>query len=251
MKLAIFSTIKDCYEPYLIEWFNYHNSLGVDAFIIYDNESKIPIKDTIKGLPYKSKIRLFRVEGYPIVPWAYTDVMKKIQNGEIEYFDRVAVIDDDEYIMCKGDLKTILKEYDGYSGLGLNWLMFGSSGHKKRVEGSILKNFTKHADPNNDINKHIKSIVDPMMVDFFPNPHFASYKRGFCVGVDKELISGPFSKKPNHYKIWLNHYFVKTEEDFRERISRGNCNGTRRTIDEFHNHEKICNECDKLKYNYE
>ena len=43
MKVGICAIIKDCYEPYLLEWLVYHRSIGVDLFFIYDNESTVPI----------------------------------------------------------------------------------------------------------------------------------------------------------------------------------------------------------------
>ncbi len=33
---------------YLAEWLNYHILMGVERFYIYDNDSQIPVRDTLK-----------------------------------------------------------------------------------------------------------------------------------------------------------------------------------------------------------
>ena len=42
-KIALVSSIRDCPDPYLQFWIQYHLGIGVDHIFIYDNESDTPI----------------------------------------------------------------------------------------------------------------------------------------------------------------------------------------------------------------
>ena len=54
--LSICAIAKD--ELDLEEWVIYHHIVGVNHFYIYDNESKIPIKNILKKYSYDSDIQI-------------------------------------------------------------------------------------------------------------------------------------------------------------------------------------------------
>ena len=110
MKVGICAIIKDCYKPYLLEWFNYHYSLGVDHFFIYDNESERPIISIVNyDLPYliKDTIHVETIKGSVKQIAAYHKCLDDMKGGKLPPCDRVAFIDDDEFIVCEnGDIKS-------------------------------------------------------------------------------------------------------------------------------------------------
>ena len=63
MKKIVISIMKD-ETPYILEWVNHYNDLGFDAIVIYDNESKIQVEETIKNLPdyIKNKIIIHKMD---------------------------------------------------------------------------------------------------------------------------------------------------------------------------------------------
>ncbi|MBI3156020.1 MAG: hypothetical protein HYZ20_11475 [Burkholderiales bacterium] len=44
-KIAILAAIRDCYEPYIRFWIDYHLGIGASHIFIYDNESLEPIPE--------------------------------------------------------------------------------------------------------------------------------------------------------------------------------------------------------------
>lgn len=44
-------------------------------------------------------------------------------------------------IGSKPDIRRLLKEYEAFGALALNWEMFGSNGHLQRPRGGVLINY--------------------------------------------------------------------------------------------------------------
>lgn len=175
MKVAIQTAMRDSYAPYLLEWLNYHHSVGVDYFFLYDNESIIPLTESIKNIPFKENIFVAPIAGTPspvcnISKNSYLAFLKAIQNKLLPKCDRVAFVDEDEFIVCENkDIKKTLAPYAEFSGIGINWRLFGSSGIKKRTPAPQMQKFIYYA-PDCPANIHIKSIVNPYLVGQILNP---------------------------------------------------------------------------------
>ncbi len=242
MKVGICAIIKDCYKPYLIEWFNHHHSIGIDCFFIYDNESEVSIQDIVNILPFKDDIHVEIITGTVKQIEAYHKCLQDIKSGVLPACDRVAVIDDDEFIVCENnDIKETLKEYEEYSGLGISWRVFGSSGIKEKTPEGQREKFTQHTTPDFPVNCHIKSIVNPFLAErTASNPHSFIYSKGNCVNVNKEIIENAFTA-PIYKKIWLDHYFTRSLEEWKEKAIRGRSDlNAPRTLSEFYEVDFNC-----------
>lgn len=55
----------------------------------------------------------------------------------------------------------MLREYEDYAGVIVNWQCYGSSGHKSRPPGLTIESYTRRAPTNWTRNRHVKTIVDP------------------------------------------------------------------------------------------
>jgi len=214
--VGICCIIKDETE-YLKEWIQYHKDIGVEYFILFDNCSKIPIEQTIED---KSGMTIIRVHGRAAQIPSYSQCIKMMR-GKIKW---IAFIDADEFIVLKkhNNIKDLLKEYDfaHISGLGANWVMFGTSGHKTKPDGKVTENFIKCA----NADKHIKSIVRPDLVTVCTSPHeFKSLNGKYCVNEKYRRFVGPFCPPKSSFmeKIQINHYFTKSEEEYKAKIERG------------------------------
>lgn len=244
MKIGICAIIKDCYEPYLLEWLNHHHSIGVDYFFIYDNESEIPIYDIIKDMNFRESIFVTTIEGKVKQFSAYHKCLDDIEKGVLPHCDRVAFIDDDEFIVCENnDIKEILKEYANFSGLGISWRIFGSSGIKEKNPVPQKEKFTSYTKTDYPPNKHIKSIVNPLLtIGTAGNPHSFSYSSGYCVNVDKEVIENAFST-PIYRKIWIDHYYTRSLEEWKEKMIKGRSDlDAKRSLSEFYEVDFNCSE---------
>lgn len=217
MRIAICAIIKDVYPPYYKEWIDYHRSIGVDYFFIYDNDSADPIQpDNENG------IYVIKSPGDSQQLPSYDHCLQSIKTQHLPSCDRVAFIDEDEFIRCEnGNLKKTLKQYGACAGIGLNWRTFGSSGIMHKTEQPQTEKFRWHSGPEDVVNQHIKSIVDPMRaIGHAGNPHCFSYLSGYCVNVYHEPIEGPFSRVI-HRIMWVDHYYTRSFEEWKEKMERG------------------------------
>lgn len=218
MKIGICAIIKDIYKPYLEEWLHYHEDRGVDYFFIYDNESTIPIRKVVNDSVYITEF-----PGKCVQLQAYNQCIRDIKSGVLPFCDWLAFIDEDEFIVSENDdLKQTLVQYNGYSAIGINWRLFGSSGLRKKTHTSQRKKFIYHTSVDYDLNRHIKTIVDPFKtISTGDNPHFFIFSEGSCVDVHKNPIIGYLSEKPIYQNMWIDHYYTRSLEDWKEKIAKG------------------------------
>jgi hypothetical protein len=242
MKVGICAIIKDCYEPYLKEWLNYHREIGVEQFYIYDNESTMPIAEMLDGTGYCGDLHVELITGPVKQIYAYHKCIQDIQSGLLPSCDRVAFIDEDEFINCENrDIKSTLAEYEEFSGLGISLRIFGSSGLKEQTPVPQREKFTQHTTPDYGPNQHIKSIVNPFWVKGPDhNPHSFIYLKDNCINVNKEVIEGPFTT-PIYKKIWLDHYFTRSLAEWEEKVARGRSDiALTRNLSEFYETDFNC-----------
>ena len=232
-------------DEYLNEWISYHRKIGVEQFYIYDNESKIPVTSTLANLIQEKVVVVTKITGSAVQCEAYKLCLKKY--GRKSRW--IGFIDLDEFIVPKstsGDLKRFLQDYEQYGAVGINWLMFGSSGLTEKSKEPQYKRFIYRSSESHHENNHIKSIVQPKYTKEVVTPHSFTYsKKRHCVNENGEIIDGPFSLNSTK-KIQLNHYFCRSLEEFTQKMIRGRAD----TIDEkeqrkskdFENFNKVANE---------
>lgn len=218
MKTAICIIIKDLDVNYLFEWIDYHRNIGFDKFYIYDNDSKIPIYEQIKHLDY---VYVETISGSIKQLQAYN---KCITDYSLDS-NWIAFIDDDEFIvidnMFNNNIKDLLLNYNDYSGICLNWKVFGSNGLKIKSSDKQIIAFNKRLDDNHILNKTIKIIVQPKFVKYFISPHACVYNIGFTVDLNKKKIMLKHTNDIDYSKACLNHYFLRSEQEFKDKIIRG------------------------------
>ena len=206
MKIAICLIIKDENE-YLQEWLDYHRSIGIDHFFIYDNESKIPVKsdDDIT-------VTLWTDNNHASQCRAYLDCCKKHSD-----YDYIAFIDTDEFIIMKD--YTNLKDYIQnlpvkFDGFGLSWRFYGQPKLYFEERKPMVDYIYYHED------KHIKSIVNPKKVVNFLTPHNARLTSGAYIDELGNRINGPWNTHTSK-TIWIKHTWTRSLPEFREKLARG------------------------------
>ena len=205
---------------FIKEWVEYHLLIGFEHIYIYDNNSSVPISNTLSD--YVDSC-LVTVIDFPFdmdqQRKAYMDCLQKY-GSECKW---MAFIDIDEFVVPKqeNDIRDVLDRYVGYGGLAIHWKMFGSGGHTIRPDGGVIKNYDKVVFFDN----HVKSIVQPSKVDKVFTPHSFGYKDGnFCVNEDCIPVA---SHQSYHISrtIQINHYYYKSVEDFKDKLKRGCATG--------------------------
>lgn len=210
---AVICAIVKYEELYLDEWIRYHKHIGFDHIYLFDNSDEYTLKGWEQKYPGFLEVTHF--PGKCLQEYAYNTFLKLFKGVHTW----CAFIDVDEFIVLRKhkNVKDLLKEHCKSGALALNWIMFGSSGHKSYSNKPVRKRFTwRHA----EVNDHVKSIV-----------HIPSTSRMFvhhCVVHEGTLhdTSGNFVHNHfNHAKVEdvavVHHYVCKSYGEFVAKVERG------------------------------
>ena len=210
--LTVVAVMKDEAKN-LREWLDFHRAVGVEHFYLYDNGST----DGTKII----------CQEYEDVTYSYNTMdmcqMSCYFNALTAYRDQakwMAFIDLDEFLFSPNkDLKEQLKGYEQFPGIAVNEVFYGSNGHETRPHGGVLLNYTKR---RKEVDKHIKSICQPgaTLCSAF-NPHSFIYTQGMAVNENKQPWNGPFNEPATADIFRINHYWVKSKEEYRRKLTRG------------------------------
>ena len=209
---------------FLREWIEYHRLVGVEHFYLFDHNNVDNSREILKpyidrGLvtctlwkdPYVHSINQARNQGL---------LMAKGQSRWL------ANIDTDEFLVPHktNDLRSLLRNYEDFGGLVINWQIFGTSNvevipsHKTLIETLVHK-----APKDLAVNRHIKSIVQTQYTILIDHPHFARYIPGkYAVNSLKQRVDGAFDNV-GISEIQVNHYYFRDLKFVREvKIERAN-----------------------------
>lgn len=208
--------------PYLKEWIEYHKLLGVSHFYCYNHYSTDHYRDVLKPYIHDGTVELKDVLSpgdsfkayYAMQCKCYKDCLNSAA-GKSKW---VAFIDADEFLVPMQNilLTDLLKEYESYGGVAVNWLMFGTSNLKKIPEGCLMiESLLQCAEKSFPRNRLVKSIVRPERVADFKSAHQPIYLDGYS-GVNTDKI--PFETDQSDYvlfnKLRINHYWTRDEDFF-------------------------------------
>jgi len=206
--------------PYFEEWIEWHRGMGVEKFYIYDNESTDDTKKILAPYVESGLVEYVFWPGMKRQLPAYDDCINKYRLDS----RWLAVIDLDEFIVPVKD-KTIhefLRRFEEFSVVEINWLIYGSGGAKKKESGGVMERFKYHSLPNDISNRRVKSIVDPRRVCSFIGCHEAARISGRAADSHGQPIKkNYYDREPQQDVIRINHYAVKSYEEFLEKRARG------------------------------
>jgi hypothetical protein len=200
--------------PYLREWVEFHRLVGVERFFLYDHES---VDDHLTVLaPYIDAgiVEVQRPPGSPPQAPAYRNCLERHRTDA----RWIAFIDIDEFLFSPTGkaVSELLREYERWPGVGVNWALFGSSGHRERQPGLVIESYLfRTLSPDGE--RTIKSVVQPERVLDFNDAHSFRYDDGYAVDERKRAIdSPPFWSSGRHSteRLRLNHYTTKSEAVF-------------------------------------
>eukprot|EP00887_Chlorella_sp_A99_P004110 scaffold23.g4110.t1 len=129
-------------------------------------------------------------------------------------------------------LPTYLRRLEGVGGLVVNWRLMGSSGHKARPEGGVVRSFLACTPADYHENHQLKSIVNTLLVDCpTTDPHHFIYK-GTVTPVDTAGVptEGPSNPEIRGDTWVLFHYVIKSEGEYRQKMARGSAMGNHKTM---------------------
>jgi hypothetical protein len=206
-------------NSYLKEWLDYHILLGIEHFWIYDNDSKVPLKESLQDYIKKGWVTVNPINGKGMQLYAYDHCIQTY--GKFSLW--IGFIDTDEFLVPKTEdnLRDFLANYEKYAGLAVSSLFFGAGGNQERPKCGQIAGFKIRTPEDLSTNRLVKSIIQPAKVLFPISPHSFMFSEGnFCVNELNNRVDTQFFPC-SITKIQLNHYYTRSAEEWKEKISRG------------------------------
>jgi len=206
-------------NKYLQEWVDYHTLIGVERFIVYDNGSNISVRETLVEDIARGRVIVIDFPGKKAQMTSYAHCLHFYG----KHAQWIGFIDIDEFIVPKTttDLREFLEDYEAFGAIAIHWVIFGASGHKKEPQGPQYKNFIKETENDFPPNHYVKSIVQPRYTVYPMGVHYFHHFPKHPVVNENFLPISGFDTPRSAKKIQLNHYFCRSEEEFRRKLKRG------------------------------
>jgi hypothetical protein len=218
---------------YIKEWLEYHKLVGVEKFVIYDNNSDDNLKEILRPYIASGEVDYIfypktqvdfekkgkKTEYWAFQAYAYNDAIKKYRNKS----KWIGFIDIDEFIVpvknntitdVIDDIENGVMKGKIFTGLAANWVMYGFSGHHEKQDGLVIENYTR----NDGIHEGYKSIVNPRTViqyQVHAALHFFKIEVVNENGEDAYLCD---VARSSIEKIRINHYYTKSYNEYAQKI---------------------------------
>jgi len=201
---------------YLGEWLEYHRVAGVNHFFLYNNFSSDDFQSVVQPWIETGQATLVDWPKVPASPEAEEDCIRRA----LGRFAWVGFLDADEFLVIE-DGRSIGAFLDGFRrwpGVGLHWRYFGSSGYELRPAGPVICAYQQRAAK---VDWHIKSFVQPGRAAQCRNSHAWFYMPlGTAVDEQGRRLYGSIDIRRSARIAWINHYYMKSAEDYREKAVR-------------------------------
>lgn len=234
---------------YFQEWIEYHRIMGVEKFLVYDNESTDNTFDVLKPYIDSGVVEYFYVRGDKLQKAAYDHALGYGKDK----FRWLAFIDLDEFIVPLKH-ESIPDFLSGFSAdvaqIFMKWKLYGSSGHVQRPDGLVIENY-KYAKADNSAEAN-KVIVNPRLALKCYSPH-VFHVVGRSVDELGNTVRASNVLPVTQNVIRVNHYRCKSWQDSQEKHNKGDAffgknyvRYTRVDFDRFDTNEVVDNTMDKF-----
>jgi hypothetical protein len=217
--------------------------VGVDHFYIYDDESGDNLRKILAPYIASGIVTYYLQANFKPTKFgcnkqlrSYNDAVSNFRN-ETKW---MAFIDTDEFMvpLRHRTIPEFLEDYEDCTNITINWVFYGSGGHEKRKDGWVIERFKRH---QSKAIEPYKSILNPRAVVYSHTHNSCTF--GGSTNEKKERCSMlcPWPKAlPSAEYIRINHYRVKSREEYAEKIQRHRGFSGVTPLD-----EKFFKECDR------
>lgn len=232
--------------PYILEWIAYHKSIGIDDFVIFSNDCTDGTNLILNRLDQMGIIKHFDNPLGPRMDPQRSAYSRANKMEHVRSADWVLIVDADEFLNIHvGDrtLDALIESCGAPDAISVNWRLMGSCGFAHLSFNELVtERFTKGStfdDPENGLVWGFKTLFRPEKFGFF-GVHRPKFDR------KTEIVDGmatwtnaagkPMGDKYLH-KGWrgnsenvtsegaqVNHYAIKSREDFLLKRLRGTAN---------------------------
>lgn len=227
-------------DSYIEDFVKIHKHLGVEFFLFFDRSDK-PLSDRFKE---RADIQVIHFPEPNRHAHAWREGVKML-SGKSKW---VQFIDIDQVVVPVQDdnIPSMLKKYESYASLGLNWHSFGSNNLEIEPQESTYSAYTKRAAGTSPINNHIQSIVQPHRIapNTWHDPHHPIVMPGETqINESFSPFSGPFNKPPTQNVGFIAHYYTRSRQYWSQKIAKRRADtGTQGgTMQDFDHHQTYMN----------
>ncbi|KQT56193.1 hypothetical protein ASG52_24265 [Methylobacterium sp. Leaf456] len=220
---------------YIEEWVAYYQLLGFDEILIYSNDSTDGSQATLDAMQTQGLI-VYR--DWPSVPGAspqltaYRDALGRTSAEWILF------VDIDEFLNLKSD--TVVSDFlnrfaPDVGAVAINWKVFGTSGNAYFEDELITTRFDRAAARDYHVNRHCKTFSKVVCTGDV-HIHRSFLKSGAYVdtlGRPIEIERNGFTRSVVHAVAQVNHYVLKSNQEFQQKRERGNANRPPESTDKY------------------
>ncbi len=245
-RIVLLATLKN-EGPYVLEWLAYHASIGITDFCIFSNDCTDGTNLILNRLDQMGIVQHYDNPIGPRMDPQRAAYSRANQMPFVKEADWVLVIDGDEFLnVHTGDrtVQALIKAVPGDAdAILINWRLMGSSAQAHMTEDLVTRRFTKGSTfdkPENGLVWGFKSLFRPQTFDYFGvhRPKFDKKKREPAPGLARWVNGDGTTVSDDYYKNgWrsnektlgyslaqVNHYAIKSREDFLLKRLRGTAN---------------------------
>ena len=206
--------------PYIREWVEYHRLVGVERFWLLNNDPDPAAAAEVAPYVDDGTAVLIDWQGGPGVKKqreGFNHVLG-LARGQTKW---LGFIDMDEFVVptVAEDLREVLRDYEDFGGLGINWLCYGTSGHAD-PQPLQIDAYRMCAPYGHELNRNVKVIVRPERTGSVLSPHHCRFVRPwYSVGEDKATYPHTY-RQASHAVVRVNHYSTRSVEDCRRKVAK-------------------------------
>ncbi|WP_418327055.1 glycosyltransferase family 92 protein [Segatella sp.] len=242
--------------PFLKEWLDYHLTVGVEHFYLYNNNSDDDFKRVLE--PYIKKGTVV------LIDWPYNHSQFKAYKHCYENFRNetnwISFLDADEFFVPKyaDTIEEWLASFDKYPAVNIHWRMFGTGGQLKHdYSKNVIEQYFTCFD---ELYSHGKCLIntryDIASFDLWHVHHHTYMKYpiagikmtlpainqfGYICVVDKTWGGG--THKQDNASMLINHYFTKSWDIYSAKMHRTDVffkNNPKEDYNYFYKYEMKC-----------
>ena len=212
---------------YIYEWLSFNHFIGVERFVVYNNNSTDNTVDEIRRWPYADRVT---VVDWPQVPGQIAAYNHMIMNFR-DLAEWCAFIDCDEFLCPRSALSVpdVLRSLSPLcSGVFIHWLMYGSSGQQNFEPKPVTQRFITRGYNDFGPNNVGKTIVKLAAAIGAAGPHIIRCN-GRLINDANDLVSqdcNGIHHASSHRYLALNHYYTKSQQEWIWRRSMGKADKT-------------------------
>lgn len=242
--------------PFLKEWLDYHLTVGVDHFYLYNNNSDDNYRDILAPYVDEGKVTLIEWPEQNSQFKCYKHCFDNYRNES----NWISFLDADEFICPKKetDINDWIKQFDKYHAINIHWLMFCTGGVLQHdYSSNVIEQYHSCWE---DFWTHGKCFVNTRFdisnfETWYPHHHTFCYRRicgikmslpavnqfGYMCLVDKTWGGG--KNKRISSNIQINHYFTKAWDIWSAKMKKTDVlfvNNPKADINYFYKYEECC-----------